>query len=399
MTEPRAIAPFPWSSLEATTKADVRALSELRRWLQASANLDKLAAAIEAIVASKVDIRAPRRSDALAHARARAWATGGARGSAFNGGFACLLAAESARHAGDAVLLEAESALVATVVARALKRTTPGILDPSQRPSSRVAGAFTAILTAALHRAHAHSPVRIIAAGASEDLARDLALGGDTHFVVPLTVTVDDTAYVVRATLPRGMVPSSPPETWSRVVLEGLGDIPLAIPMVIASTLTTAGDLASLQVGDAFLPGVCSVKRAATGALVGTVLLAASGEERALRAELGADGRLILSGLDGTLPLSPPPEDTETTMSTGDEKPDTLSEAIGEVPVVVRVEIGTAEMRARDWAALGPGDVLALGKKIGEKAVLRVGGVEVARGELVDVDGEIGVRIVERREG
>ncbi len=82
-----------------------------------------------------------------------------------------------------------------------------------------------------------------------------------------------------------------------------------------------------------------------------------------------------------------------------DEKPDALTEAIGEVPIVVRVEIGTAEMRAREWAALGTGDVIALGRRIGDRAVLRVGGVEVARGELVDIDGEIGVRILERREG
>jgi flagellar motor switch/type III secretory pathway protein FliN len=31
--------------------------------------------------------------------------------------------------------------------------------------------------------------------------------------------------------------------------------------------------------------------------------------------------------------------------------------------------------------------------------ILRVGGVEVARGELVDVEGEIGVRIVARAGG
>jgi flagellar motor switch/type III secretory pathway protein FliN len=33
---------------------------------------------------------------------------------------------------------------------------------------------------------------------------------------------------------------------------------------------------------------------------------------------------------------------------------------------------------------------------VGEAVVLRVGGVPVARGDLVEIDGQVGVRIVER---
>jgi flagellar motor switch/type III secretory pathway protein FliN len=80
----------------------------------------------------------------------------------------------------------------------------------------------------------------------------------------------------------------------------------------------------------------------------------------------------------------------------GESEKDALVEAVGEVPVVVRVEIGVAEMRAREWAAIGRGDVIALGRKIGEPVTLRVGGVTVARGELVDLDGEVGVRVLGR---
>ncbi len=75
---------------------------------------------------------------------------------------------------------------------------------------------------------------------------------------------------------------------------------------------------------------------------------------------------------------------------------DVLVEAVGEVPVVVRVEIGVAEMRARDWAAITPGDVITLRRRIAEPVVLRVGGIEMARGELVDIEGDVGVRVTER---
>jgi len=55
-----------------------------------------------------------------------------------------------------------------------------------------------------------------------------------------------------------------------------------------------------------------------------------------------------------------------------------------------------ARLAARDWAAIGRGDVIALGRRVGEAVVLRVGGVPVARGELVEIEGEVGVRIIER---
>ena len=78
---------------------------------------------------------------------------------------------------------------------------------------------------------------------------------------------------------------------------------------------------------------------------------------------------------------------------------DALVEAVGEIPVVVRVEVGSVQLLAREWAALGPGDVLTVGRKIAEPVVLRVAGVEVARGELVDVEGDVGVRILSRTTG
>ena len=78
-----------------------------------------------------------------------------------------------------------------------------------------------------------------------------------------------------------------------------------------------------------------------------------------------------------------------------DEK-DALVTTLGEVPIVMRVEIGEATMSARDWASLGRGDVISLGRRLGDPVVLRVGGVLVARGELVELEGEVAVRIVER---
>jgi flagellar motor switch protein FliM len=70
-----------------------------------------------------------------------------------------------------------------------------------------------------------------------------------------------------------------------------------------------------------------------------------------------------------------------------------IQDAVLEAPVVVRVELGSVTMTAREWSALRAGDVIAVGRRVSEPVILRIAGMEVARGELVDIEGELGVRI------
>jgi flagellar motor switch/type III secretory pathway protein FliN len=107
-----------------------------------------------------------------------------------------------------------------------------------------------------------------------------------------------------------------------------------------------------------------------------------------LRAEIGEDGTLVIRGGVGALVPA------EATMDP--EEKDAVVAALGDVPVLVRVEIGEATLPARDWASLSRGDVIPLGRRVGGPVVLRVEGLPLARGELVDLEGEVGVRIVER---
>jgi flagellar motor switch/type III secretory pathway protein FliN len=76
-----------------------------------------------------------------------------------------------------------------------------------------------------------------------------------------------------------------------------------------------------------------------------------------------------------------------------------LESAVLDAPVVVRVEVGAVSLAARQWAALKPGDVLQTGCRIAEPVTLRIAGREVARGDLVSVEGELGVRIRELSSG
>ena len=74
---------------------------------------------------------------------------------------------------------------------------------------------------------------------------------------------------------------------------------------------------------------------------------------------------------------------------------DLAARVLADVPLVVRVELGSATLTAKQWVALQLGDIITTGHSIGDQARLRIGGVEVGRGELVDVDGEVGVLVRE----
>ncbi|MFH0901975.1 MAG: FliM/FliN family flagellar motor C-terminal domain-containing protein, partial [Pseudomonadota bacterium] len=58
-------------------------------------------------------------------------------------------------------------------------------------------------------------------------------------------------------------------------------------------------------------------------------------------------------------------------------------------------QLAEITLSAREVLELGPGAVLAFDKPIGSPVELLAGGSLVARGELVAIDGELGVRILE----
>lgn len=68
---------------------------------------------------------------------------------------------------------------------------------------------------------------------------------------------------------------------------------------------------------------------------------------------------------------------------------------LGELPVQLTCEIGRLTLPAREVLELRPGAVLPVGRPLAGPVDLTAGGRVIARGELVDVEGEIGVRITE----
>ena len=65
------------------------------------------------------------------------------------------------------------------------------------------------------------------------------------------------------------------------------------------------------------------------------------------------------------------------------------------VPVELAVEIGRTRMTIGDALALGIGSVVTVGRLAGDPVDLLVNGRVIARGEVVAIDEELGLRITE----
>jgi flagellar motor switch protein FliN len=172
--------------------------------------------------------------------------------------------------------------------------------------------------------------------------------------------------------------------------LECYGELPVSLSLVGGLCLTDLETLSTLRPGDGWS---CGEGWMLDGKGLGPAVLAARGDDFGVAVTCVEDGQIVLRGERVMLPV-----DVEENQAMP-EANTTLTEALLDAPIVVRVEVGAVSMTVRDWTKLGPGDVIETGRRIAEPVSLRVAGREVARGELVNVEGELGVRISELRSG
>jgi flagellar motor switch/type III secretory pathway protein FliN len=167
------------------------------------------------------------------------------------------------------------------------------------------------------------------------------------------------------------------------------GSLPLRLPLVVGESWARWSELRALARGDAW-SSAGGLWIDSTGS--GTAALAAPSAARGIAATLAPDGTVVVLGGTRALALDVEEQDVADGGAFGDD--DSVTEVIFDAPVVVRVELGAVSMTAREWVELRPGDVIRTDRRIAAPAVLRVAGREVATGELVDVDGDLAVRIL-----
>lgn len=361
------------------TRAEAALLRDIRRWSMTHASIEAIESAAAQLIDAHVDVLF-RQVTMFRDERA------------FGEGIGVLLAPDEAGDVHRCVLIEAEWALAAALVGRALRRRPPRIVAPGRDSSPALAGAFSAVLLAVARRAHSSVALRVLRVDSSSALEADMVRRAPELALATLTVIVEQDAFAARALVPHAACIRGPALDFTSKALGRLGPMPLSMSVVACASRANAVDVGALRPGDAFLPDRWPLTRSDDGCLRGHAWLAAPDSDSGIRVELAGEGDLVLAGDVGALCQ------TEGDMVESNEE-NALVSAVGDVPVVVRVEIGEARMTAREWASLGRGDVIGLGRRLGDGVLLRVGGIPVARGELVQIDGEVGVRISQRIQG
>ena len=70
------------------------------------------------------------------------------------------------------------------------------------------------------------------------------------------------------------------------------------------------------------------------------------------------------------------------------------TQLLGETTVAVEIVVGRARLTLDDLARMVPGQILSLDRAVGDPVDVVAHGTTVARAELVDVEGRLGVRLL-----
>ncbi len=343
------VEPYPWPQLRSFTRAELRVLQQLRPVLARGVQLDALAQALATSLGGTASLRLVGTAFP---------AQGPPEGALLVG---LQLADGSAR-----LTLGLERALAQRLVAGLLGQAA-GLPSPTATPGPAFVGALAALLVELGRRTGA-----------------ELALT-PWHGALPpppcleliVSVTLDERPYDLRIWLwpVTALAPAAPPG------LARGSTLPIALPVVAAEVVLERALLETLEVGGALLPGAAW---SLTPEGCGPVLLVAPRSHHAITATLALDGSLVVGSATVTLSDDAPAPDDPTP----------LGLPALQAPVLVRVEVASVSLSAEEWLRLRPGDVLRTDAPVPAPVVLRVAGVPVARGELVTVEGELGVKIV-----
>jgi type III secretion protein Q len=113
----------------------------------------------------------------------------------------------------------------------------------------------------------------------------------------------------------------------------------------------------------------------------------------------GSRSHCVCRAVDTALEIERTFSSQEPQMTTGrltqTTPPTTLGQSLAsDAPLEISIELARFSLTLGELQRSAPGDVLVTGRRIGEQVTLRVGGRALAQGELVDVEGEIGVRLL-----
>ena len=290
------------------------------------------------------------------------------------------------------ILAEVDLGLAFLLVDRALGGTV-GEFGALRRPNAAERAVLALLVARVLSAAQTCLPAIRVLGVAADPAAVGTALGGDDRpvHVFELAFWGEGAVGLVRVLVPEALVARAPPPASvaptpaSLSRLDALG-LRAGLRAIAGRTHLAAKDLAGVEPGDVVLCDEATA-RPGKGGVVGRIgLRLPRGRRPRFLCRLDA-ARLIVEDVDRT---------EETSMqgiakgSVGD-----AGALLSEIPVEVVIEVGRVEVSAREVVEIGVGDTLVLDRRPGDPVELRAGDRLLGRGELVDVDGKIGVHVLE----
>jgi type III secretion system YscQ/HrcQ family protein len=316
-------------------------------------------------------------------------------------GVSGLAPAPTAEEAGHVVLGLARSDGAGRLVVDGglAQRVLAAALGAEVRPGAALVrlglaerGVVAGVAAGVLHAAGAPFSVALVAP-AADAVARD---GG---VAIALAVAFGGATGWARLELPSSWLEAAP------ATAAALGPLEVEARVELARTRLPAGALAGVVAGDAVVfDGEPAWLDAGGGERPVRLLVGA----HAASARVGGDGSVTLEGelrlaeapASGRLVHGQSPGEVTMKGRSDERAPEDgaagrtdVTAVLAAAPIEVVAELGRVVLRGDEVAGLGPGAVLAFGRVGASPVALRVGGEIWAEGELVDVDGELGVRV------
>jgi type III secretion system YscQ/HrcQ family protein len=170
----------------------------------------------------------------------------------------------------------------------------------------------------------------------------------------------------------------------------GLRTLPMSVCAHAGRAVLRASELRALSAGDVVVPEHCSLTACETG-FAGTLELHVIGSRRQHWRASAQATTIAIESAEGSW------EDAMTDAKRIETQSLHASAAplAGDAPIELCLEIARFSLPLEELSALRPGEVLGTGRAIGQSVSLCAAGRTLARGELVELDGEVGVRILE----
>lgn len=229
---------------------------------------------------------------------------------------------------------------------------------------------------------------------------------------VDLGLKTDARRGLVRLWLPGPMVErfvsakhlGSPVDRLRKLVGSHWGELQQHWPVSLARLMLTVDECLGLDPGDILLPTEHGLETEAFGAGVPAALVEVRPPDSPFGVSHVLTGRVSPGPdrwqltLDNVAPNARkvrPMDDATSEQAEDAPTAEQATELLEAPSVAVDVQVGTASLTLREISELTGGQVIELDRRVGEPLDLYVDGRRLGRGELVDIEGELGVRLLE----